>query len=205
MNDLSYTVMDRLPGYTLNELMYRRPELLEEHKIVISYQLGLHTAFSYVFGLRDGYQSNYVFDPVTRILTRIDKERFLELPPNPDKTLQPQDPYTQEIASCELSNLKYMHSFREGVDRNQVVDALKEGFMDKYDDIKNKKQDLLQLVTHTRDTWLKLGPSTDVQEYEKETQKLASTVSFLVDQDPKRVWRRLVEAKREVDSRPETP
>ncbi|HHQ45521.1 MAG TPA: hypothetical protein ENN13_05265 [Candidatus Altiarchaeales archaeon] len=197
--DKSFTVMDRLPGYTLSELTYKRPEILEEHKIDIAFQLGMHTVFSYVFGVRDGYQTNYIYDPVSRLLTRIDKERFLEVPDSPRKTLEDNDAYTQEIASCELSNLKYVPSFRTGEERGVVVKALESGFMEKYREVKVKKQELLELVRQTRNTWFELNPRFDKSLYGSETEIIVGTVSYLIDQDALLVWKRLVKAKIEVD------
>ena len=102
----SYVVMDYVPGKTLNELAYKDPNVIEENKIRIAFQLGMHTAFSYVFWLKDGYQSNYIFDSNKKTVTRIDNERFLHVPEDPENTLDDFHPYAQAIASCELENMK---------------------------------------------------------------------------------------------------
>ncbi|MFH1403456.1 MAG: hypothetical protein ABIH11_04225, partial [Candidatus Altiarchaeota archaeon] len=146
MFDRDYVVMDRLPGVTLNELTYRRPEVLDENKIGIAYQLGIHSAYAYVFGVRDGFQTNYVFNPLNKILTRIDKEAFLEVPEDHEATLSGDDVYTREIAGCELNNLKYIPSFRTGSEREDILRAFTVGFKDKYEDIVLKKDKLLRIV-----------------------------------------------------------
>ncbi|MBD3388108.1 MAG: hypothetical protein GF416_03590 [Candidatus Altiarchaeales archaeon] len=199
LDDRAFVVMDRVPGSTLNELTYRRPEVLEEHKITIAYQLGMHMAFAYVFGSKDGYQTNYIFNPVDKILTRVDKESFLDVPDDPHTTLEEGNVYTQEIAACELSNLKYIPSFRSNEDRPKVLFAFKQGFMDKYEDIKEKKNELLGLVDETRETWLRIEPPREMDEYHEETRFIRVTVEHLMDQDPVHVLNRLVKAKEEVD------
>jgi hypothetical protein len=199
MFDRAYVVMDRLPGHTLNELTYRRPEVIEEHKVTIAYQLGMHTAFSYVFGAKDGYQTNYIFDPVSKILTRIDKESFLEMPSNAD-TFADKDTYTQEIAACELTNLKYIPSFRNNESRHKLLYAFKQGFMDKYSDIMYKRDDLLTMVRETRMAWLRMKPVEDPEEYEEETKSIIEMAYALIGQNPEDVYNRLIKAKKEVDS-----
>lgn len=192
--------MDRLPGSTLNELTYRRPEILEEHKVSIAYQLGMHMVFSYVFGAKDGYQTNYVFDPVSRILTRIDKESFFEVPVDPKGTLSEGDDYTQEIAACELSNLKYIPSYRRTETRHLILFAFRQGFLDKYGDIKSKSEELLSMVAETRATWLDIKPVEDLEEYGSETRHIHTAIEYLIQQDPERVFDRLLKAKAEVDT-----
>ena len=199
MFDSAYVVMDRLPGATLNELTYRRPEVIEKNMVTISYQLGMHMAFSYIFGAKDGYQTNYVFDPVSKLLTRIDKESFLEVPNNPTSTLSDGDDYTQEIAACELTNLKYIPSFREPATRPKVLYAFKQGFLDKYSDIKSKKDDLLTMVQETRGAWAKMKPPEDEQEYAQITSQIKDAVQHLITQESELVFQRLVAAKKEVD------
>ncbi len=199
MIDRSYVVMDRLPGNTLNELTYRRPEILDDNQVTIAYQLGMHMAFSLVFGSRDGFQTNYVFDPTTRLLTRIDKESFFDLPCDPENVLSANDPYTQEIAACELANLKYIPSFRDATKRKKVVLALKQGFLDKYSDIKNKKEGLLQMVLDTRMSWFKMDPPDDIDEYAAQTMGCVAAIEHLIGLDPSDVFSRIVAAKKEFD------
>jgi hypothetical protein len=201
MFDRSYAVMERLPGRTLNELTYLQPELLEDNMVTIAYQLGMHTTFSYVFGAKDGYQTNYVFDPVSKILTRIDKERFLEMPADPKTTLSDGDSYTQEIAACELTNLKYIPSFRSENSRHKVMYAFRQGFLDKYEDIKYKKAELIGMVSDARETWLKHKPVEDLDEYAQGTKHIISAVGRLIDHDPKSVFDRLLKAKMEIDAK----
>jgi len=196
----AYVVMDRLPGVTLNELAYRRPEIIEDNRVTISYQLGMHAGFAFVFGAKDGYQTNYIFDSVSKILTRIDKESFLEVPDEPRNTLSDDDRYTQEIAACELSNLKYIPAFRDSETRPKIIYAFRQGFIDKYADIKYKKDDLIGLVMESRGTWLKLKPESDPGEYEGETRKLIEKVSEMIDLEPEAVFDRLMKAKIEVDA-----
>ncbi|MFH0861706.1 MAG: hypothetical protein V1875_01630 [Candidatus Altiarchaeota archaeon] len=200
MFDKPYVVMDRLPGTTLNELAYLRPEILEENKVTIAYQLGMHTAFSYVFGSKDGFQTNYLFNPVTKILTHIDKESFLELPKDPAKTLQDSDGYSQEIAACELTNLKYLPSFRSPEYRSKLIIAFRQGFQDKYEDIKYKKEELLKMVSGARTAWMKVKPVEDYMGYEEETRQMMATVGLLIDQNPDDVFDRLLKAKKEADT-----
>jgi len=202
MLNKAFTVMDRVPGYTLNELTYKKPDVLEENKIKIAFQLGMHTVFSYVFGVRDGYQTNYIFDPTTKILTRIDKERFLEVPENPFDLNDPSHPYNREIALCELSNLKYVPSFRQtSADKSDVIKALKAGFMEKYSEVKKKKKELLDLVWETRETWWELRPGQDKREYDEETKDLADKIDYLIEQEPEKVWNTLVKAKIHADKK----
>ena len=200
MLDRSFVVMERLPGNTLNELTYRRPEVLDDNMVTISYQLGMHMAFSYVFGSRDGFQTNYVFDLTTKLLTRIDKESFFEVPADSLTTLDVGDPYTQEIAACELANLKYIPSFRDGTAAKKVMMAFKQGFVDKYADIKYKKMDLVQLIMDTRLAWFRMEPPADIEAYASETLRIKDTVELFIEQDPKQVFERLIQAKKEVDS-----
>ena len=201
MFDKPYVVMDRLPGTTLNELAYLRPEILEEHKVTIAYQLGMHTAFSYVFGCKDGFQTNYLFNPVTKILTHIDKESFLDLPKDPSKTLAEGDGYTQEIAACELANLKYLPSFRTPEYHSKLIIAFRQGFLDKYEDIKYKKEELFKMVSGARTAWMKVKPVEGFEEYGKETRQMTAAVGQLIDQDPEDVFDRLLKAKKEADGR----
>ena len=65
------------------------------------------------------------------------------MPKNPLETTKDDDAYTREIAICELSNLKYVPSFRAGDDKTGILKALKAGFMLKYEDVKKKKEELL--------------------------------------------------------------
>ena len=184
MDDRSFVLMDRLPGWTLNEMTYLKPDILEENKIPISYQLGMHAAFSYVFGCKDGFQTNYLFNPVTKILTHIDKESFLELPLDAAKTLRDGDQYTQEIAACELANLKYLPSFRTPEYRSKLIIACRQGFLDKYGDIKYKKEELLKMISGARTAWMKVKPVEDFEEYEKETRQMIATAGQLIDKNP---------------------
>jgi hypothetical protein len=200
MFDRSYVVMERLPGATLNELTYRRPEVIEDNMVTISYQLGMHMAFSYVFGAKDGFQTNYVFDHSNKILTRIDKESFLEMPANAATTLSDDDTYTQEIAACELTNLKYIPSFRSPDTRPKVLYAFRQGFFDKYEDIKYKRDELTQMVSDIRGTWKRMRPVEDLSEYEEETKHTVESVRMLIDQKADDVFARLLKAKIEVDS-----
>jgi len=200
MLDRPYVVMDRLPGATLNELAYRRPEIIEDNMVTIAYQLGMHLAFSYVFGVKDGFQTNYVFDASTKILTRIDKESFLDMPSDAKTTLEGGDRYTQEISACEVSNLKYIPSFRSEKSRYKVMYAFRQGFLDKYADIKAKRDELLRMVLDTRQTWLKIRPAEDPEEYEDDTRHIVKAVSHLAEQKPEDVFERLMKAKAEVDT-----
>ncbi len=197
MFDRAYAVMDRVPGATLNELTYRRPEIIEDNRVTIAYQLGMHAAFSFVFGARDGYQTNYVFNPVDKILTRIDKESFLEMPEDPANVMSEGDAYTQEIAACELSNLKYIPAFRKKDTRPQVLLAFKQGFLDKYEDIKKREKRLLDLVQETRDTWLRIRPVREVDEYNSDTRYVKESVKHLISLDPGEAFNRLLKAKQE--------
>jgi len=199
MDDRSFILMDRLSGWTLNEMTYRKPDILEEHKISIAYQLGMHAAFSYVFGVKDGFQTNYVFDSVSTILTRIDKEVFLAVPKSPNETLLDHDDYTQEIASCELSNLKYIPSYRQGERRGEIILAFKTGFSDKYEEMRQKRKRLVELVEETRHRWKRISNPADPAGYDSETARIAEIVGVLLDQDPDKVLKRLFEAKVEVD------
>lgn len=199
--DRSYAVMERLAGSTLNELTYRRPEVLEDNKVTIAYQLGMHMAFAYVFGSKDGYQTNYLFDTSEKLLTRVDKEVFLEVPYDATKTLEDGDKYTQEIAACELSNLKYIPSFRKKDTRPYVLMAFKQGFLDKYSDIKEKEEDLLSLVEETRDNWLQIKGLQSSKEYDTETEHILEAVKYLIDQEPEHVYQRLLKAKKENDNK----
>ena len=198
--DRSYVVMDRLPGATLNELTYRRPEILEEHKVTIAYQLGMHMAFAYVFGAKDGFQTNYIFDTVSKILTRIDKESFFDMPVDPDVSFEDNDEYTQEIAACELSNLKYIPSFRKAETRPQVIIAFRQGFIDKYQDIKDMRGRLLEMTLNARKTWKGFRQIEDMIEYDQDTDRIHAKVAKLIDQDPDKVFDRLLKAKAEVDT-----
>ena len=200
MFDKPYVVMDRLPGTTLNELSYLRPEILEEHKVTIAYQLGMHTAFSFVFGSKDGFQTNYLFNPVTKILTHIDKESFLELPKDSSKVLEDGDRYTQEIVACEFTNLKYIPSFRNNESRTKLLIAYRQGFLDKFEDIKFKKDELVRMVAGARMAWLRVKPPQNVEDYEQETLTLLDTVAALIDLNSEEVFDRLLKAKKEVDS-----
>jgi hypothetical protein len=200
MFDRAYVVMDRLPGTTLNELTYRRPEVIEDNRVTISYQLGMHMAFSFVFGSKDGYQTNYVFDATTKILTRIDKESFLDLPLDAEGTLQEGDSYTQEIAACELSNLKYIPSFRDPATRPKMIFAFKQGFLDKFADIKFKREELVSMVESSRQAWLRMKPVEDMGEYAQDTRHLTDMVNKLIGLNPEQVFKRLMKAKTEVES-----
>lgn len=197
--DRPYVVTERVPGVSLNELTYRRPEVLEKHKVTIAYQLGMHMAFAYVFGSKDGYQTNYLFDPVDRLLTRIDKEVFLEVPSDPAGTLADGDVYTQEVAACELANLKYIPSFRKKEGRPPILMAFRQGFLDKYDHIKDKKERFLELVDEARAMWKKLKSPEDEGGYHEETGSIRASVTHLIDQDPESVFKRLLTARQEVE------
>jgi hypothetical protein len=191
--------MDRVPGVTLNELTYRRPEVLDENMIGIAYQLGIHSAFAYIFGVKDGYQTNYIFNPVNKLLTRIDKDTFLNVPDDPGSTFSDNDAYTQEIAACELNNLKYIPSFRSGDDREEILRAFKVGFMEKYGDVKAKRERLLELVRKTREKWMEVRPPLKKVDYVRETEGIVAVVDALIGQDPEAVIGRLFRAKAEFD------
>jgi len=199
MEDRSFVLMDRLPGWTLNEMTYLKPDVLEDNKIAIAYQLGMHAAFAYVFGVTDGFQTNYIFDPVTRILTRIDKEIFLSVPKNPGHALLDHDEYTQDVSSCELSNLKYIPSYRHSDSRGEVVLSFKAGFLDKYAEMRKKRERLIALVKETRDTWKRISSPADILAFDSETLRIVQVVGALMDHDPEKVLKRLFEAKAEVD------
>jgi len=194
----AYAVMDYVPGKTLNELAYRNPNVLEENKIRIAFQLGMHTAFSYVFGLKDGYQSNYIFDPDKKTITRVDNERFLHVPEDPENTLDDNHPYTQAIAACELENLKYMPSFRRKEALDHILKAFNAGFIEKYGEIKNKKETLIRLIGESRADTFRVRPDVDAKRYQAETEGIVDTVGYLIDQDPLMVLKRLYKAKTEV-------
>lgn len=199
MIDRSYVVMDRICGNTLNELSYSNPKTLDDNYVTIAYQLGMHLAFSYVFGSKDGYQTNYIFDPTTRLLTRIDKESFLDLPQNPENNFEDENVYTQEIAACELSNLRYIPRFKNPKCHRNIILAIRQGFLDKYGDIKLKKRDLLQMVMDTRMTWLRMDPPDDIEAYAADTLRIFHNIEKLISQDPERVFERLKKAKKEFD------
>ncbi len=194
-----YALMDRLPGNTLNELTYRNPQLLDENRITISYQLGMNAAFAYIFGIRDGYQTNYIYNPQNKVLTRIDKETFLDVPNEPFTTMNDGNKYTQEIAACELNNLKYMPAYRDGDERLEILRAFKVGFTDKYNHIKEKQDKLLDLVRKTRKNMIEIKNPIDRGEYDEETNRLVLTVKFLIEQDPDEVLIRLFKAKKELE------
>jgi hypothetical protein len=194
--DSAYVVMDRLPGATLNELTYRRPEVIDENWVTIAYQLGMHMAFSFVFGARDGYQTNYIFNPESRILTRIDKESFLEVPFDADS-----EDYYAEIASCELGNLKYIPGFRDSERKGKVLYAFKQGFLDKYGDISGKRDELLDMVEDARETWLKSKQVHDIEDYRTGTKKIRQAVGKLMVLDPEEAFDRLIKARKTLDSR----
>jgi len=194
----AYAVMDYVPGKTLNELSYRNPDIIEENRIRIAFQLGMHTAFSYVFGLKDGYQSNYIFDPEAKTITRIDNERFLCVPEDPENTLDDEHPYTQGIAACELENLKYIPSFRNRQEMEHILKAFNAGFIEKYKEIKNKKQNLIRLIGETRADTFRVRPEANAKKYQVETERIVDTVSFLISQEPTEVLRRLYKAKTEL-------
>jgi hypothetical protein len=195
----SYAVMDRLPGATLNELTYKRPEVIEDNRITIAYQLGMHMAFSFVFGAKDGYQTNYIFDPVSRMLTRLDRESFFDLPLEAEDILCENDRYTQEIAACELSNLKYIPSFRDSKTKTQILYAFKTGFLDKLDDIKRNNDKISDLIGETRLMWLDIKPVEDLIEYNDETRQIKKIVEELTRLDGEKIFKRLLKAKKEVE------
>jgi hypothetical protein len=199
MFDRAYVVSERIPGSTLNELTYRRPEVIEDNVVSISYQLGLHMAFSFIFGSKDGFQTNYIFDPVEKILTRIDKESFLDVPSDPSGVLAEDDVYSREIAACELTNLKYIPSFRSGEGRSRVLYAFKQGFLDKYSEIKSMKGELLQMVDESRSSWFEYTNVEELQDYHDRTVTILKSVGILMDLDPEKVFDRLLRAKVEVD------
>ena len=193
----SYALMELAPGKTLNELAYKNPDVLEENRIRIAFQLGMHTAFSYVFGLKDGYQTNYLFDAELKTITRVDNERFFCVPDDPEKTLDSGHPYAQDIAACEMENLKYIPSFRRSEEAGYVLKAFNAGFLEKYRDIKGKKEKLLQMVETTREDTLKVTPDVAELAYMAETRRIVKAVSLLLDQNPEDVLRRLYAAKAE--------
>lgn len=193
----AYVLMEHIPGKTLNELAYTNPDILEENKIRIAFQLGMHAAFSYVFGIKDGYQSNYLFDSHSRSLTRVDNERFLMLPESPEDTLNPGDAYMQDIAACELENLKYIPSFRSGKDTDNILMAFNTGFLEKYSHIKKKKEVLLKMVENTRNDTLRVRYGISEETYERETKKMKAAVEYLINQNPMYVLERLHKASTE--------
>jgi hypothetical protein len=198
MKERPYVLMELVAGKTLNELAYMNPEVLEENRIRIAFQLGMHAAFSYVFGVKDGYQSNYLFDPQTRSITRVDNERFLVLPEKPENTLEAGDEYAQDIAACELDNLKYIPSFRNGRDRENILKAFNTGFLEKYSHIKERKDRLLGMVEGMRNDTLRVRYGISEVTYEKETKKMKTTVEYLMDQNPREVLARLYMARSEI-------
>jgi len=193
----AYALMDCVPGKTMNELAYRNPDVLEQNRVRIAFQLGMHAAFSYVFGVKDGYQSNYLFDESTKTLTRVDNERFLQVPENPDETLSPGDAYTREIAACEMENLKYIPSCRSGGDLDNVLKAFNTGFLEKYREMKERKARMVELIRQARGDAYAVTPGADEGGYRSETDRIAAAVSCLVDQNPVDVLKRLYAARAE--------
>jgi len=194
----TYAVMERAAGRSINELAYKDPDVLETNNDVISHQLGRHAAFSYVFGIKDGYQTNYIFDDESKVLTRVDKERSLEFPANIDISM-PNDPYSQEIAVADISNLDYIPTYRNPKTRKDVADSFETGFFEQYDFLKKNKDPLLRLIKIARNTAAKVQKPENPEKYAKETEHIIQTVSTLIDQDPREVLKRLYEAKEEVD------
>lgn len=195
----AYVLMEHVAGKTLNELAYMNPGILEDNKIRIAFQLGMHAAFSYVFGVKDGYQSNYIFDSASRSITRVDNERFLLLPEKPENTLKAGDEYTRDIAACELSNLKYIPSFRNGRDTDVILTAFNTGFLEKYRQIKEKKEKRLGMVENTRNDTLRVRYGISEETYAKETKKMKAAVECLMDQNPMQVLERLHKARAELE------
>ena len=193
----SYALMELAPGRTLNELAYKNPDVLEENRIRIAFQLGMHTAFSYVFGLKDGYQTNYLFDHELKTITRVDNERFFCLPDDPEKTLNAGHSYAQDIAACEMENLKYIPSSRKPEEAGFVLKAFNAGFIEKYREIKNRKERLLQMVETTREDAFKVTPYVPEPAYAAETKRIVKAVSLLIGQNPEDVLKRLYAAKTE--------
>ncbi|MFH1126287.1 MAG: hypothetical protein V1703_04110 [Candidatus Altiarchaeota archaeon] len=194
----AYALMDLVPGKTLNELAYMNPDLIEENRIRIAFQLGMHAAFGYVFGLKDGYQANYLFDTESKTITRIDNERFLNVPEDPENTLKDRHHYAHGIAACELENLKYIPSFRHSEGMDDVLTAFNTGFLEKYREIKEKRERLLRLIEETRGDALRVRPDVDENDYARETKRLMDVVGFLINQDPQEVLKRLYKAKAEL-------
>jgi hypothetical protein len=197
----AYALMELAAGKTLTELAYMNPGVLVENGVRIAFQLGMHTAFGYVFGVKDGYQSNYLFDPESKTLTRVDNERFLFLPKNPEKTFEDDDSYTQDIAACELENLKYLPSYRNGQTRDNILKAFNTGFIEKYGQIKEKKEKLLDMVGNMRNDTLHVRSDVSEEAYNIETGRMKKAVECLISQDSRKVLARLYKAKSELDKR----
>ncbi|MDD5111046.1 MAG: hypothetical protein PHG85_00705 [Candidatus Altiarchaeota archaeon] len=197
----AYALMELVRGKTLTELAYMNPDVLVENGIRIAFQLGMHTAFSYVFGVKDGYQTNYLFDAESKTITRIDNERFLYLPKNPEQTLEDGDSYTQDIAACELENLRYLPSFRNSQTHDNILKAFNTGFIEKYSQIREKREKLLVMVENMRNDTLQVRGDVSEEAYNSETKRLKSAVECLIGNDPKKVLSRLYKAKAELDNR----
>jgi len=198
MDMKSFALTDSIAGKTLNELSYKDPDVIEGNRLEIAFQLGMYAAFSYVFGLKDGYQTNYIFNPDSRKLIRIDKERFLDIPEIPEDTLEDNDKYTQEIAACELVNLKYIPSYRGGERRLDVVRAFNSGFLEKYREMKKRKNELIDLVKESRASAYSTLPDSDLSEYENRTTEITSIIEELISLSPKQVLKRLYTARSEL-------
>lgn len=190
--------MQLAPGKTLNELAYMNPDVLEENSIRIAFQLGMHTAFSYAFGVKDGYQSNYLFDEHSKTITRIDNEKFLRMPDDPEKTLEDNHHYAQDIASCEMENLKYIPYFRRKEGMDDILKAFNTGFMEKYRELKQKKNTLLKMIEHSRHDTFQIRPGVDEKTYQSGTKKIMHAVGHLIDQEPEKVLKRLYKARNEI-------
>lgn len=193
-----YVLMDYVQGQTLEDLSKQDPGTLESNKLHISYELGRQTAFTYAFGVKDGYQSNYIFNPLEKRLYRVDKEKFLQMPSKPRETLLGHDDYTQEIAGCELDNLAHLPSFRDRGEKPQILLAFELGFKDQFKKLSKRKNKFRGLIAETRETLVKINPVKNRVSYDKETGEIQDTVDYLLSQDPEKVLERLYEARREV-------
>jgi hypothetical protein len=58
----------------------------------------------------------------------------------------------------------------------------------------------MSLVQEARDTWLKIKPVEDLDEYNEDTNYIKAAVEYLIDQNPEDVLNRLLKAKAEVDA-----
>ncbi len=193
-----YIVMERVEGNTLNELAYMNPDAIEDNAELIARELGKHTAFSYIFGIKDGYQTNYIFNPKAKKLTRIDKEKCLSVPKDPERVFMPRNRYTQEIAECEISNLKYLPAYRRDASREVIFRAFTSGFYEQYALFKDKKAKFLDIIKKARDAGKDVYDVAKVSEYDKQTEEIVNAVNKLIEQNPSDVLERLFTAKNEV-------
>ncbi|VVB52153.1 Uncharacterised protein [uncultured archaeon] len=198
--DKSYVLMETVPGHTLNELAYRQPEVLEEDARAVAKQLGEYCAFSFVFGVRDGYQSNYIYDSKTKWLTRIDKENSLRVPTVIDVNGDEYWAYCREIAACELANLKYLPPFRRGGEEQRaIMRAFNTGFYEKHAYMKERRDQLIQYVNKARKAGAQYQPPADPSGYFLQTNIILNSVKALLDQNPEESLKHLYMAKMDLE------